>query len=124
MYSIASEIKAKVHNKANLSTNMPAIPEVILSTDLQKVIKILKSQIENNNGLDKLLNQTTRDQVSQQQRKEMNMNNLMISNELKTRTKECINFKKELDKSFNDEFKSNQSMLNIDKFKEKSKKID
>lgn len=103
---------------------MPAIPEVILSTDLQKVIKILKSQIENNNGLDKLLNQTTRDQVSQQQRKEMNMNNLMISNEIKTRTKESINFKKELDKSFNDEFKSNQSMLNIDKFKEKSKKID
>lgn len=99
LQSISSETKANNHKKLNLTANMPAIPEIIVSSDLTKVIKILKSQIENNNGLDKLINQSSRDHKLQTQRKEMFNSNLMITNELKSRTKQFLNFKKEQDKT-------------------------
>jgi len=75
----------------NLTTNMPAIPEILVSSDLNKVIKILKSQIENNSGLESIINQSGRDHQLQKQRKEIFNSNLMISNEMKSRTKECTN---------------------------------
>lgn len=107
----------------NLTTNMPAIPEILVSSDLNKVIKILKSQIENNCGLEKVINQSSRDHQLQTQRKEMFNSNLMISKEIKSRTKECVNYKREQDKLSN-EVRNNSICINLDKMKQKSKQND
>jgi len=107
-----------------MTTNMPAIPEILTSNDLTKVIKILKSQIENNNGLDKLTNQISRDHKIQTQRKEMFNSNLMISNEIKSRTKEFLNFKKEQDKTSNEVFNNGGNCINLEKMKNKAKQTE
>lgn len=80
---------------------MPAIPEINFSTDLQ-TLKFLKNQ--NDQGLDKLLNQTSKQEETRKMKQEMFRSNQMLCEEKSSNNKGVKNFKLDQDKFNNSEF--------------------